>query len=407
MARQVYRRLRHPEVQPWSRLRDRLRRRPIDLTRTLTAYRPPGWDAVQWAELRGDLPGASTLLQESHLVGLLEAYRTQGRAVLLPDNLERTAYYRCEEQYIRYVRDVLEPFSRTDFVDEADAFVTLYERIRSGDPSPVRFPSAASHSDAGSDPVVRATLTPGTFEIVDGHHRLAIAWVLGERSKPAVVLPPEPTAVQALVVRSTRARSRNNGQRLLYQPIDGPEFDASWSLATRSHLYLEYIVGFLARHGLSLAGRSVLDLGCRYGWYVDMLARHGADVRGVDWDGAGLMVGRITYRLPSTRLMQSDLPAFLSDCTEPVDVTLLLDALDDFAITSDWRGLPALLTRVDAITRSVLFLGVAAPSVRSFRGAQHPPEPATIVDLVRKHTAFTHVVPLDGPSPTLFACLRG
>jgi hypothetical protein len=158
---------------------------------------------------------------------------------------------------------------------------------------------------------------------------------------------------------------------------------------------------------LSLAGRSVLDLGCRYGWYVDMLARHGADVRGVDWDGAGLMVGRITYRLPSTRLMQSDLPAFLSDCTEPVDVTLLLDALDDFAITSDWRGLPALLTRVDAITRSVLFLGVAAPSVRSFRGAQHPPEPATIVDLVRKHTAFTHVVPLDGPSPTLFACLRG
>jgi len=407
VVREAYWRLRNPDAQPWSRLRNRLRRRSIDLSRTLTAYRPPGWEAIQWAELRDDLPGASTQLGDSHLVELLEAYRAQGRAALLPDSLERSRYYRCEEQYIRYVRDVLEPFSRADLFAEAEAFVTLYERIRSGDPSPVRFPSAAAHSDAGSDPVVRGTLTPGTFEIIDGHHRLAIAWVLGERSKAAVVLPPEPTALQALVMTSSRARTRNNGERLLYQPITGPEFDASWGLATRSHLYLEPMLGFLVRQGLSLPGLSMLDLGCRYGWYVDMLARQGARVRGVDWDGAGLMVGRIAYRLPSAQLVRSDLSAFLSDRAEPVEVALLLDTMDDFTITSDWRGLPELLTRVDAITRSVLFLGVAAPSVTSFRSGLRPPEAAAIVDLVRKHTGFTDVVPLDGPSPTLFGCVRG
>jgi hypothetical protein len=100
------------------------------------------------------------------------------------------------------------------------------------------------------------------------------------------------------------------------------------------------------------------------------------------------------------------LPAFLSDRAEPVDVTLLLDTMDDFTITSDWRGLPELLTRVDAITRSVLFLGVAAPSVPSFRSGLRHPEAAAIIDVVRKHTGFTHVVPLDGPSPTLFGCVR-
>ncbi|TMF01722.1 MAG: hypothetical protein E6I52_10790, partial [Chloroflexi bacterium] len=116
--------------------------------------------------------------------------------------------------------------TRDGVLAQARAFATLYERIRTGDHTEVRFGTPEEHSPGGSMPVVHRTLTPGTMQIVHGHHRLAIAWVLGQRTTRAVVTAARPTELQRLAFGVKQTKEL----RELYQPIDSPEFDSTWRL---------------------------------------------------------------------------------------------------------------------------------------------------------------------------------
>ncbi len=397
----------------WADLRDRVRAKKIDLRRTLIADDNYKLDRP-WTEVTKDMQIASVPLAESPHVRFLEQYRALGETLFLSRNFEQSPYYRNAMVFRGIVGHHLGERTPERTLAEARAFVDLYERIRKGDPAEVQFPSTSEgHSPLGALPTVRLTLTPNTFQIQDGHHRLAIYWVLGHRKARVIVLPPAPTALQSFVLSAAQTQ----GRRELCQPIDSAEFDGSWTLIQSCRDRLAMMLKFLTRDGNELKSLSVVNLGCRYGWFVVEFSKRGCHAIGVEPDPVALKIGRIVYDLRAEQLIQSDLLSFVTHCNRSFDVVLLSGGLYDLARKAPSRGLEELFERVDSITSHCLFLDTAQ-TYEPWWGASFPGwNEDAIESFVRQRTSLDHVVRLR-PEPsdarndhtpsggTLLACIR-
>jgi len=399
-----------------TRLRDFVRKigvRTIDLRRTLMGGEGP-FDARPWAEMTGEPRRASMPLCESPHVRLLEQYRVVGDALFDWKHFRRTPYFQNAARAVQFCGSYFGHRTHDGIADQARAFVSLYRRALDADATEVVFTHPGAHSPAGSLPAVRETLTPNTFQVSDGHHRLAVAWMLGRQDVAAAVVgPPSATALQSLVL----ACAQTQGRRELYQPIDSVEFDGAWHVVRRCDDRLAMILDFLRTAGRPLPGASVLDLGCSYGWFVSQFSRRGAAATGVDADDTALRVGRIAYGLGPEHLIQSDVLSFLSAGTRKWDVVLLLSLLHHFALGRTPGSAADLLARIDRVTGSWLFLDTGQSHERWWHGALSEWNADAIARFIRTHTSFSRVVPLgtDGDHAgryrgnygrTLFACTR-
>lgn len=393
--------------------RDRPRVREIDLRRTLIGGEGK-YDAGRWADITGDMQRASTLLKDSPHVKFLEQYCVLGEKLFLWKNFAQTSYYQNAVKCVQFWGDYFGHRSREGILAHARSFAAIYERMKNGDGLEVRFPFEQDGSHPQSLPLVRETLTPNTFQIVAGHHRLAIAWVLGQqKTKAGVFPPPMATALQSLVMTV----HQTGGGKELYHPIEGPEFDSSWGLVRRCDDRFALMLRFLASTGHKLSGLSVIDLGCSYGWFVSEFSKRGCHAIGVDRDPAALKIGRIAYGLHSGQLVQSDIMTFLHSCDRTFDVVLLLSILQNFAQRPDFARPEEVLERIDAITGFCLFFDTGQNHEEWYRNSLPEWNSDFIVKFVRQHTSFTHVSPLgvgsdnvgsysDNYARTLFVCVR-
>lgn len=354
------------------------------------------------------------LVKDSPHVDLLEQYRRLGERLFESATLSRTAYCENARRAVRVCGSYFGHRTAEGIVAQARAFIRLYQRTASGDSTEVDFTHRRRHSPVGSLPTVRETLTPNTFQISDGHHRLAVACVLGRREVVAAALAPRAaTVLQSLALSC----AQTHGRRELYQPVDGVEFDGGWGVIRRCDDRLGMMLNFLAAAGRPLAELSVLDLACSYGWFVNEFARRGSAATGVDTDLAALKVGRIAYGLRPDQTVRSDLRTFLATSDRTWDIVLFLSVLHHFVLNPR-RGRPEeLLRQVDRVTGSCLFVDTGQSHERWWRGALSKWDNEFVVDFIRRHTSFSHVIPLGtdsdnaGPYPdnyrrTLFACIR-
>jgi hypothetical protein len=98
------------------------------------------------------------------------------------------------------------------------------------------------------------------FEIIDGHHRLASAYVHGEHTSEATVHSAKLTYLQKLLLDVNQASGRE-----LYQPV--PTLDVeSWRVVRGCDDRLAMMTRFLDGEGRTSG--TVLDLACSYGWFV-------------------------------------------------------------------------------------------------------------------------------------------
>ena len=398
------------------RLRDTLSTEDIDLSRALIPGEA-GFDAETWGDLTGNLQRASMLLADSPHVRFLEQYGVMGKSLFLRKNFVQTSYFKNAADCVRIVGTYFDQKTIEGLLAQAKSFITLYEKLKVGDRSEVRFASPKGHSEPGSLPVIRKTWTVGTIQIDDGLHRLASSWVIGWRKTRAVVLsPPMPTALQSLVGKV----SRSWGERELYelhQPIGGVEFDDSWTLVRRCEDRFAMMLKFLDPYWPISREWSVLDLSCSYGWFVDQFAKAGCHAFGVDPNPAALRIGQIAYALQSEQLVQGDVQTFLNSCDRTYDVVLLLSILQDFLPMSDFGSAVDMLRNVDSITDRVLFFDTGQAHERWFRDSLHEWNNDFIIRFIKQHTSFTQVIPLGADSDniggfsknfgrTLFACIR-
>ena len=387
--------------------------RTVDLRRTLVGGEGP-FDAARWAEATADPGRASMPVAASPHVRFLEQYRAIGGALFERHLLENTAYFKNAVHAVRLCGSYFGHRTPEGIADQARSFVRLYERAARGDATEVEFTYRRRHSAPASLPVVRETLTPKTFQVGDGHHRLAVAWALGRREVAASAATPRaPTPLQSLVLACAQTR----GRRELYQPLETVEFDGAWNVVRRCDDRLAMMLAFLAAAGRPLGGLSVLDVACSYGWFVNAFARRGSAAVGVERDLTALKIGRIAYGLRADQTVHSNLQPFLASAGRTWDVVLLLSVLHHFVLNPRRGRADDLLRLVDRVTGTCLFIDTGQAHERWWRGTLDRWDDGFVIDFIRRHTSFRRIVPLGtdtdytGPyrqnyGRTLFACLR-
>lgn len=365
----------------------RLLRAPINLARTLLGGEGC-MDAGRWAELTSEPKRASMLLCESPHVDLLRQYLNRGQGVLELETFEQTAYFRNALQCCRHFGNYFGQRTPEGIRSQAQAFVDLFHAIESHNSRSVAFPAAWAHSPRRSLPIVHATLTPDTFQVVDGAHRLAIALVLGKSRALAAVLPPRPTELQRLVM----AVQHSQGRRELYQPVPAADFDSDWPTIRRCDDRYGMMQRFLEETGVSLSHSSVVDLACAYGWFVSRFSRVARSASGIDSDPAALRIGEIAYGLDRAQLMVADVPLFLQQCEKRYDVVLMLSILHHFILRNSLRDAEEVLRGVDRITGQVLFLDTGQAHEQWFAHALPGWDAERIKGFLAANTSFSRIV---------------
>lgn len=240
-------------------------------------------------------------------------------------------------------------FAATDdagIVVEARGFIARREQVtapvvdrphQSGPRSPIRVAR------------VRAS---DCFQVIDGHHRIALAAVNGEAT---VRVQCKWFAVSTPLQDILNRMSWIGGETELYQPVSAPELAKSWTIVRRCTDRLAKMLDFTAELGLEPARSSYLDVASCYGWFVSEMGRAGFDARGVERDPLGPVLGKAVYGLDPARVTTGDAVDFLR-AGQRHDVVSCLSLLHHFALGRGVVSAEEFVRLLDGATGRVLFL---------------------------------------------------
>jgi hypothetical protein len=364
--------------------------------------------AALFSRITGDLRRPSTPISESPHTQLLKKYDRSGPAVLELEEFRGTEYFenamQCIDIFGRYF-DIRDEEGVRDF---AAAFIDRYEGRAT--PEPLRF----GQSSHGSPVRVRPIAESDLYEVVDGHHRTAIAEMRGEEDLMVQVEGPAVyTPLQTLLFDVERA----NNHRELQQPVAAPEL-RNWILARRCQDHLDMMTAFLRRNDLLPPQiTSYLDIASRYGWLVAQMSTLGIEARGVERNPSAAAVGVAAYRMPSDWIVRSDCVRYLRSEARSFDVVSCLGLLHQFVLGEGSISAEELIRLIDRHTGRVLFIDTGECHEPRFSESLRGWTPDFVEQWLKEHTTFVRIFRLGtdsdrirpnekGYGRTLFACMR-
>ncbi|MET9022279.1 polysaccharide biosynthesis C-terminal domain-containing protein [Actinopolymorpha sp. NPDC004070] len=279
-------------------------------------------------------------------------------------------------------------------------------------------PPRAAQSGA-SDPVLVAPIRDSDcFQVIDGHHRLALLAHRGaESASVKVKRVPVTTPLQDLLGQM----SWIGGKKELYQPLDAPELQRSWTTVRRCTDRLAMMERRLAAEGIEGPGHSYLDVACCYGWFVRQLGDRGFAAEGIERDPLAPRLAAGVYGLAPERITVGDAVEFLRaarDAGRRWDVVSCFSLLHHFALGRASVSAEELAELLDSVTGRVLFLDTGQEHEAWFARSLRGWDTEYVGRFLTTHTGFDRVVDLgpdeDAVAPYadnygrhLFAGIRG
>ncbi len=269
-----------------------------------------------------------------------------------------------------------------------------------------------------SNPDAPVLLTPiqnsDCLQLVDGHHRMAARCLAGDLLVPARVRRlPVSTPLQDLLDRM----SWIGGRRELYQPVDAPELELSWTTVRRCRDRLDRMEKLLADIGVSAPGSTYLDVASAYGWFVNGMSRLGFSSVGVERDPLAAQLGPAVYGIEPQQVVTADAVDFLRSAEQEWDVVSCFSLLHHFVLGRGAVDELALLRLLDRVTGRVLFLDTGQAHEEWFQRSLREWDREHILEFLERYGTFDRVIDLgpdhDAVPPyeknyarTLFACVR-
>lgn len=266
-------------------------------------------------------------------------------------------------------------------------------------------------SKTGSDVRVRRVMGTDLYQIVDGHHRAAIAAVQDEDLEVAVGLLPCRTPLQ----RYLRAMSWLSGRAELYQPIGMPDV-AGWTLVRRCEDRLQMMLSFLEGQDVQPETSRYLDVGCCYGWFLGQFLKLGAEVRGIELDELAPRLAKQLYDVPESAVQTGDAVEVLAR-EGTYGVVSCFSLAHHYVLGRSRYTAEELLRALDNATSDVLFFDMGQGTERWFGDTMRGWDPFFIAEWIQSSTSFDLITPLgvdaDGTGEfagnygrTIFACQR-
>jgi hypothetical protein len=332
-----------------------------------------------YSRLTGDLVTPSTPIADSPHVQFLRKYREIGDSIFQPDQFAATPYckyaLKCIEIYGRY-------FCHTDaegMLERARSFARMCDGIHStiDDPHQTR---------AGAPVVVRRIRFSDCYELLDGHHRLAVAVVNGLDTHLCSIMPTEGavTPMQLMVMDSVWFY----GKRELCQPLPFPELQG-WPVSRQCTDRLDLMVAWLKRNGI--ASGTFLDVGSSYGWFVSEMSKRGFRSSGVEQNGALAALGAPAYGLEQSSITVKNLAHFLKSAKEKYDVVCCLSILQAYLLKSENTSPVEFIQLLDRITGSVLFFETGESHESRLKHTLSGWDAHYIRNWLHEHTSFSRI----------------
>lgn len=368
-----------------------------------------GLPAAGVAELLGDPLWPSTLVLDGPHLALLRLAEERGLN-LSDEEIMASDYARLAQRCIEARESYFGATDAEAVVRLSRAFIGRYR----GDVAEADDP-ATTYRSGDNDPILVAPVKASDcYQVLDGHHRLAVAAARGERDALVTVKRISTTTpLQNLLSRM----SWLEGSRELYQPVDAPELQTSWPQVRRCTDRRDKMLSFLAERGLMPpASTSYLDVASCYGWFVDEMRKAGFDARGIERDPLGPQLGRIVYGLPEERISVGNAEKLLPQQPR-TDVVSCFSLLHHFVLGRASVDAAELVRLLDQVTGSVLFLDTGQEHEAWFRESLAGWDTAKVAAFLKEHGTFDEVIDL-GPdadavapyeenySRHLFACVR-
>ncbi|NDU73075.1 ParB N-terminal domain-containing protein [Actinomadura sp. DSM 109109] len=365
-----------------------------------------GWTAREFADRTGDLLWPSTPFLDGPHVGLLRLAdeKPEPTDAEILGSAYGTLGLRCIEAGGNY-------FGATDeagVLAAARAFVARYrgEEVPGAAPRP--------QQSGPQDPVLVAPVRGSDrYQILDGHHRLAIAAMSGADGAGVVAKwLPVTTPLQDLLLKM----SWLDGTHELYQPIDAPELESGWTTVRQCTDRLAKMDAFLGERGLT--GGRYLDVASCYGWFVARMAERGFDAEGIERDPLAVPLGRAVYGLPEGAVSTGDCVDFLGGHDAGRwDVVSCFSLLHHFVLGRGSVSAEELIRLLDRATGRVLFFDTGQDNEAWFADSLRGWDPARVARFLRENTGFDEIIDLgpdedakppyeDNYGRHLFACVR-
>ncbi|GGT77364.1 ParB N-terminal domain-containing protein [Actinomadura citrea] len=365
-----------------------------------------GWTAREFADRAGDLLWPSTPFLDGPHVGLLRL--ADDRPELTDAEILSSAYGRLGLRCIEAGGSYFGGTDEAGVLAAARAFVARYR----GEDAPGAAPRP--QQSGPQDPVLVAPVRGSDqYQILDGHHRLAIAAMSGADGANVVAKwLPVTTPLQDLLLKM----SWLDGTHELYQPIEAPELRSGWTTVRQCTDRLAKMDAFLGERGLS--GGRYLDVASCYGWFVAKMAERGFDAEGIERDPLAVPLGRAVYGLPDGAVSTGDCVEFLGGHDAGRwDVVSCFSLLHHFVLGRGSVSAEELIRLLDRATGRVLFFDTGQDNEAWFADSLRGWDPARVAEFLRENTGFDEIVDLgpdedarppyeDNYSRHLFACVR-
>lgn len=327
-----------------------------------------------YTQVMGDLLWTSTLIQDSPHVRFLSEFARHGESFFKNGRLEMSGYYQNALKNIELFSHYYEAKSKDQVVEKMRRFAG---RLKGDETLNASGASKQWFS-------VRPVRDSKYFQIMDNHHDIALAYVRGQRSfKVRVGRTKAQTALQELLGRVLWFQ----GNRELYQPIDGPEIRDTWVLTRKCSDRLLKMQDFLRQNGMT-ENLSYLDIGSFYGWFVHKMTEFGLDGHGVELDPIAASVGYGCYRLSPSRIHVKDTSIWLRSPDKTYDVVSCLSVLHHFVFGSQRISAEEFIRLLARATGKVLFLDTGEEHESWFNGQLNGWNPDFIEQWVLAHTDF-------------------
>jgi hypothetical protein len=386
----------------------RMRLKPIRVDACLLGG-DNGISAASFARMVGDIRRASRPISEWPHVKLLRQYVSIGEQIWEPEVFEQTEYYQNAAQNIEIFGNFHGAASPDQIQWGARRFIYAYRGL--GETLPLQ--EGESYVRDSKEIAVHPVKDSACYQVVEGHHRLSVAYMKGVREVQGLILqPPVTTPLQDLLHDVLWLK----GRRELYQPIDSPEV-AGWTLVRRCSDRLAKMTEFLRAEGLlPPASYSYLDVASSYGWFVSEMSKAGFRAEGVERDPNAISVGGLMYGLRSEQVHRSNAVTFLRALQDRYDVTSCFSLAHHYILNRLNISAEELLHLLDSSTRRVMFFDMGQS--HEYPGTNLEGwDPDHIHRWLEANTTFTRIVRLgpdeDALPPNqnnfgrmLFACLR-
>jgi len=296
-------------------------------------------------------------------------------------------------------------------VEQARQYIAHAAGDAAGDKASV--PTGDHHSAPGLPVLVVPIEDSDCYQVLDGHHRIALLAHAGASSVPVRMRRGSVTTpLQDLL----REMSWLAGGRELYQPLSAPEL-ATWPTVRKCTDRLGSMADFLRRRpGGPLAG-TYLDVASCYGWFVAEMTKLGFHAEGLERDPIGARIGELAYGLDPASIRAGDAPTVLRSSRRRWDVVSCFSLLHHFVLGRGSCDEVELAQLLDKATGRVLFIDTGQQHERWFRKSLSGWDAEHITRFLRTHTTFDEIVDL-GPDEDdvppydgnygrhLFACVR-